>query len=405
MSRHRGLRIFAVSTLIIGRVSCFLVSHPVSNHGSNAVLNRPGTIHGSWSKPPLSIQDRAGSKLFSLKDLVEEIEGSSQKQTIFVGGKGGVGKTTISSALAVQLALRDLKVLVVSTDPAHSLGDALDEDLRKGQGKPVTLTDPLTGGRLHASEINAEAALLEFKEMLSTFDVDRLASSLGVSADLLEGLGLREFSGLLNNPPPGLDELVALVNIMDDASDEYDVVVVDTAPTGHTLRLLTLPKFLDGLLGKLIKLRMRLSGLTSTLQAFLGDKGAKERTQTIDDAMDKLENFRTRIAKLESGLKDKSLTSFLVVTIPTKLAVQESKRLVAELTSQGIAVNNVVVNQCVGSFDGTFLTIIIGTLRVALIMFLLLPKSYLEKTTMTQMKRCLTIIVGAYPVNRSGSGS
>ena len=75
----------------------------------------------------------------------------------------------------------------------------------------------------------------------------------------------KEQSGLLNNPPPGLDELVALGNVLDDddTTREYDVVVVDTAPTGHTLRLLQLPQFLDGLLGKLIKLRMKLSGMLS----------------------------------------------------------------------------------------------------------------------------------------------
>ena len=130
-------------------------------------------------------------------------------QTIFVGGNGGVGKTTISSALAVDLASnfqKDLKVLIVSTDPAHSLGDALDEDLRKGRGKPIPMTDPITGGRLYACEVDAGAALEDFRENLAAFDINRLSDALGVSPDLLESLGLREFSGLLNNPPPGLDE-------------------------------------------------------------------------------------------------------------------------------------------------------------------------------------------------------
>jgi arsenite-transporting ATPase len=91
-----------------------------------------------------------------------------------------VGKTTISSALAPQLALRDLKVLVMSTDPAHSLRDASDEDLGTGQGKPVTFTDPLTGGGwLHASEINVEAVQMDFKEILSSFDNDRLGRCVG----------------------------------------------------------------------------------------------------------------------------------------------------------------------------------------------------------------------------------
>lgn len=333
--RHSRQYLFLAATVALWQgASCFLVHSPVS-------ISRPAII-------------RSNGKLFSLKPLIESITLAPKKQTIFVGGKGGVGKTTVSSALAVQLALQgDLNVLVVSTDPAHSLGDALDEDLRRGRGKPMVMTDPLTGGRLHAAEVNAEAALQDFRESLASFDIDRLASTLGVSTDLLESLGLKEFSGLLNNPPPGLDELVALGNVMDDSTDEYDVVVVDTAPTGHTLRLLALPQFIDGLLGKLIKLRMKLSGLASTLQAFLGDAAAKERTATLDNALDKLEEFRLKISKLEQRLKDSTETSFLVVTIPTKLAVSESKRLVSELTSQGIAVTNVVINQCVGDIGGT----------------------------------------------------
>ena len=255
----------------------------------------------------------------------------------------------MSSSLAVELATnQDLKVLIVSTDPAHSLGDALDVDLRRGAGQPVVMTDPLTRGNLYASEVSAEEALNDFRESLASFDVDNLAKTLGIPMDLLEGLGLREFSGLLNNPPPGLDELVALGNVMDENKvNDYDVVIVDTAPTGHTLRLLALPQFLDGLLGKLIKLRMKLSGVASTLQAFFGDSGAQERAQTIDNALDRLDQFRIKIKNMEAALRDDSRTSFLVVTIPTKLAVAESKRLVSDLTSKGITVSDIVMNQCV----------------------------------------------------------
>jgi arsenite-transporting ATPase len=124
---------------------------------------------------------------------------------------------------------------------------------------------------------------------------------------------------------------------------------------GHTLRLLALPQFLDGLLGKLIQLRMKLSGLTSTLQAFLGDKGAQERAQTLDTAMQKLEEFKTKMIKVEERLKDNDTTNFLVVTVPTTLAVKESGRLIVELKEQGIAVSDVVVNQCVDEFGGTLL--------------------------------------------------
>jgi arsenite-transporting ATPase len=212
------------------------------------------------------------------------------------------------------------------------------------------LTDSLTGGRLYGCEIDPAAALESFQENLASFNVERLAESLGVSTTLLEGLGLREFAGLLNNPPPGLDELVALANVLDTKGEngDFDVVVVDTAPTGHTLRMLALPQFLDGLLGKLIKLRMKLAGISSTLQSLFGDKQATQRAQTIDNALDKLEEFKVSIAGLRARLKDQDRTSFAVVTVPTTLGVAESERLVKELTSQGVAVSDVVVNQCIG---------------------------------------------------------
>ena len=213
------------------------------------------------------------------------------------------------------------------------------------------MTDPMTAGKLYACEVDPTEALEEFQKNLSTFDVEKLADALGVSSSLLESLGLREFSTLLNNPPPGLDELVALANVLknDDTNDEFDVIIVDTAPTGHTLRLLQLPQFLDGLLGKLLELRMKLSGLASTLQAFFGSEEAAQRTQTLDNAVANLESFRVKMSNMRSRLQDSSKTNFVVVTVPTKLGVAESKRLMTELVSQNVLVTDVVVNQCVAS--------------------------------------------------------
>ena len=300
-------------------------------------------------------------------------------QIVFVGGKGGVGKTTISSALAVSLAsdpTTNVRVLIVSTDPAHSLGDALDEDLhvipqqQKQQQQHddhshydqihKVLTDPLTGGRLSACEVDATIALEEFQQNLAAFDIQRLANVMGVSLSLLESLGLDEFNGLLQNPPPGLDELVALSSVLDQAEEhnnnnEYNVIVVDTAPTGHTLRLLALPQFLDGFLSKLIQLRMKLAGIASTLQTFLGTNDndeAKQRKEAIDNAVQRLEIFRSKMTRLRQRLTDDTMTQFVIVTVPTKLGVAESKRLVSELHQQQVRVSDIVINQCVGDDDG-----------------------------------------------------
>jgi len=290
---------------------------------------------------------------------------------IFVGGKGGVGKTSVSSALAVELASsfdRDLNVLIVSTDPAHSLGDALDVDLRPpppppasagegdGRPKPLTLSDPLTDRRLHALEVDPRAALEEFQKNLRMFDVSTLSSSIGmnVSPKMLEDLGLDELNSLIRNPPPGLDELVALANVLDPKyAAEYDVIIVDTAPTGHTLRMLQLPQFLDGFLQTLLSLRSKLKGLVSTLQMFMGgnqqqEQGNAGKKLDVDDALEALENFQKRAAQLRQRLQNPSSTKFVVVSIPTILSVRESQRLMGELDDQGICVSDLVVNQCVG---------------------------------------------------------
>eukprot|EP00580_Thalassiosira_gravida_P001532 CAMPEP_0201605234 /NCGR_PEP_ID=MMETSP0492-20130828/5120_1 /ASSEMBLY_ACC=CAM_ASM_000837 /TAXON_ID=420259 /ORGANISM="Thalassiosira gravida, Strain GMp14c1" /LENGTH=805 /DNA_ID=CAMNT_0048069445 /DNA_START=190 /DNA_END=2607 /DNA_ORIENTATION=+ len=315
--------------------------------------------------------------------------GNNENETpvIFVGGKGGVGKTSVSSALAVELASsfdHDLNVLIVSTDPAHSLGDALDVDLRSANNnndndndnnndnenstrpRPTTLSDPLTNLKLHALEVDPRAALLEFQNNLSLFDVSALSSSMSsvgmnVSPQFLRDLGLGELNSLIRNPPPGLDELVALANVLDPVyAREYDVIVVDTAPTGHTLRMLQLPQFLDGFLTTLLKLRTKLKGLVNTLQMFMGNQQSSSSSSNqsstpkldVDDALAALEGFQQRASKLRERLRDSSSTKFVVVSIPTILSVRESQRLMGELDDQGICVSDLVVNQCVGGAGG-----------------------------------------------------
>eukprot|EP00573_Skeletonema_grethae_P002075 CAMPEP_0201686454 /NCGR_PEP_ID=MMETSP0578-20130828/893_1 /ASSEMBLY_ACC=CAM_ASM_000663 /TAXON_ID=267565 /ORGANISM="Skeletonema grethea, Strain CCMP 1804" /LENGTH=827 /DNA_ID=CAMNT_0048170517 /DNA_START=56 /DNA_END=2539 /DNA_ORIENTATION=+ len=331
-------------------------------------------------KPPSVMSNGGCSRLYSLSPLMEEIAdmvraNDQAKSTsndvdttpvIFVGGKGGVGKTSISSSLAVALASsleHDLKVLVVSTDPAHSLGDALDVDLRNvesvnGKKKATLLMDPLTNGKLHALEVDPSAALAEFQSNLQLFDVSTLSSSLGMNVppQLLQDLGLNELHTIIKNPPPGLDELVALANVLDPKNaEEYDVIIVDTAPTGHTLRMLQLPQFLDGFLQTLLKLREKLKGLVQTLQMFLGgqqqavSQGASQ--MDVDKALEALESFQERTSKLRQRLQQSSATKFVVVSIPTILSVRESKRLMNELAEQGVCVSDLVLNQCVGKVN------------------------------------------------------
>ena len=260
------------------------------------------------------------------------------------------------------------KILVVSTDPAHSLGDALDVSLKQtSMGSSsnnsnsnkaiIQMTDPLTMGNLYAMEVNTDAAIEKFQNVLSSFSVDTISETYGISPDLLASFGLDDISNLLSNPPPGLDELIALSQILNDEyiQNEFDIIVVDTAPTGHTLRMLALPEFLDGFLTKLLTLRQKLSGIINMVQTFMGAATGStgnadqfdNRKQSIDTALESIEEFRSSMNTLRQTLSNDQLTNFVIVSVPTKLSVNESKRLMKELIDQEIKVSDIVVNQCV----------------------------------------------------------
>ena len=175
---------------------------------------------------------------------------------------GGVGKTSSSSAIALSLADAGFRTLIVSTDPAHSLGDALDVNLSNGEIMPI-----VTESKLWALEIDVEEALAEFKESSKSLNVAELSNSLGVPKEIIESLGLEDLASIFTNPPPGIDEIVALTKIFQysdetnpDGTARFDRIVIDTAPTGHTIRLLQLPNFLNSVTGKLIRFRTKLTG-------------------------------------------------------------------------------------------------------------------------------------------------
>jgi arsenite-transporting ATPase len=157
------------------------------------------------------------------------------QRTLVFGGKGGVGKTTCAAATAVGLASQGLSVAVISTDPAHSLGDALGSDLSSSpDGVDLTplLPSPPAGASLRAFEVDPASAIEDLTAALSSLSPPPALSDAGLSpADL---------GSLLSTLPPGADEVVALgslVGILERGG--YDRVVIDTAPTGHALRLLS----------------------------------------------------------------------------------------------------------------------------------------------------------------------
>lgn len=237
---------------------------------------------------------------------------------VLYGGKGGVGKTTMAAATGVASAAENTATLIVSTDPAHSLSDVFETQI----GTDPTPVEWVDG--LWAVEIDPEQAMEQ-----ADFFGDGGSLNMGGIGELLGGDG--DSTGPMM---PGADEAAAiqqLLRFLDD--DRFDRVVVDTAPTGHTLRLLELPETLDSMMGRFLQFRDRLTDL-------LGSFGG-------DDAADSpgLDEMRDRIERLRSVLRDGTRTDFRLVMVPEELSVRETTMLRDRVESMGIPVETLVVNR------------------------------------------------------------
>lgn len=273
----------------------------------------------------------------------DEMVSGTQRKYYLLGGKGGVGKTSCAASLAVKFANHGHPTIVVSTDPAHSLSDSFDQDLAGGMLVPVQGLD----SPLYALEINPDKAREEFRtagQKHNGSGVRDLMDSMGLGM-LAEQLGELKLDELLDAPPPGLDEAIAISKVMQFLeSQEYSMftrIVLDTAPTGHTLRLLSLPDFMDASIGKMMKLKKKIASATSAIKSVFG----KQETQLGLDASDKLEQLRERMAKVRELFHDSETTEFVIVTIPTVMAVKESSRLCASLKKENVPVQRLIVNQ------------------------------------------------------------
>ncbi|RMZ53633.1 hypothetical protein APUTEX25_003167, partial [Auxenochlorella protothecoides] len=268
--------------------------------------------------------------------IIEEFAAGADRRFFMLGGKGGVGKTSCSASLAVQLAAAGHTTLVVSTDPAHSLSDALDQDVSCGY--PVELEG--SQGQVWGMELDLDAARQELRGAKSP-DSEPESGKKGGTLDAVLG----SVGELLDTPPPGVDEALAIAKVIQFLdSPEYSRfsrIVFDTAPTGHTLRLLSLPDFLDTSVGKILMLQQKIASVTQSVKGFFqGNKGPSEPST--------LEVFRERMNTAKALFHDEARTQFIVVTIPTVMAAAESVRLAESLRKESVPVRTLVVNQVIG---------------------------------------------------------
>jgi arsenite/tail-anchored protein-transporting ATPase len=242
---------------------------------------------------------------------------------LFIGGKGGTGKTTCAAAAAIALAEQGRRLLVVSTDPAHSLGDVLGQKL---SARPSQVA--VRRGQLSACELDADRALTRWlrvrRPALATI-VER--------GTILERCDIDPF---LNLSLPGVDELLGLLEIERlAADDEYDHVVIDTAPTGHTLRLLATPAIFTTFARVLDLMLEKHRVLATAFGHAMGGNGAEAI----------VEELRHDGERLGALLRDRSQARLCWVLLPEEMSVAESGRAVAALRGDGIQVSDIIVNR------------------------------------------------------------
>lgn len=243
-------------------------------------------------------------------------------RTILYTGKGGVGKTSVAAATARRCAAAGLRTIVLSTDPAHSLADALEREIG---GAPTDV-----GGGLFAQQVAAQE------------EMERHWSAVqGWAGELLRERGVDRVSAEELTVPPGMDELFSLLQIKaHHESDDWDVVIVDCAPTGETLRLLSFPDVLRWWLQKVFPQQSRLLDAARPLARMMLDVQLPG-----DEVIAEVNRLIANLIAMNEILRDHERVSIRLVTTPDRMVVDEARRTFTYLNLYGFLTDAVIVNR------------------------------------------------------------
>ncbi|NEX13595.1 MAG: arsenic-transporting ATPase [Prosthecochloris sp.] len=247
-------------------------------------------------------------------------EGQSKPRVIIYSGKGGTGKTTISSSTAVALARKNKRVLIMSSDPAHSLSDVFNTSISRNDPQKIEKN-------LYGLEVDT---IHELKKNMSGFQkfVSSSYQNRGIDSGMASELTTQ----------PGLDEIFALSRLVDEAqSGKWDVVVLDTSPTGNTLRLLAYPEIIIG--GNMGKQFFKLYKSMSSLARPMGKNSIPD-----EEFFDEVNVLLKQMEDINKFILSPEVT-FRLVLNPEKLSILETKRAYTFVHLYGINIDGIVINK------------------------------------------------------------
>ena len=249
---------------------------------------------------------------------------------ILFGGKGGVGKTSCATATAIELS-KFCRTLLISTDPAHSVSDCLGQQIGNGIHFVKGMKD------LSVTEIVAEQVFSDFKKE----NEEELKTLFETSTSL----DSEDIEDLLRLSIPGIDEVMSLKTIIDIMEEgRFDKYIVDTAPTGHALRLISSPAMLDQWIKVAAKMRWKYRYMVTSFSGTY--------TQDKTDAL--LLNLKKTVKKIENLFRDVTQCEFIPVCIPESMAVSETGRLISMLRGSNLSVRQIIVNNVMESEGCSF---------------------------------------------------
>lgn len=255
------------------------------------------------------------------------------KRLIMIGGKGGVGKTTCASAIAVHFSLQGKKTLIISSDPTPSLSDIFETEI----GDQETPIESVKG--LYGIEISSEVVSKKWKERFGPEIYEVISSFASVDYDFVDYIG----------GAPGIEEEYMLNYILELVENgRYELVVWDTAPAGHTLRLLHLPqiflKHLEAATKFYMNLYSYLEKLKDTVRLKKGKRSLLEIISGWEDLAEKVVRF----------IRDPAKSEFILVTIPEALGVKQTERVIRDLEEYQLKVNYLIINNVILQADCDF---------------------------------------------------